>query len=144
MSFMDYFEQEFRSGFSRLILCLLSVSGVVLVIACLNLASMMIVQGASRTPEIGIRMALGVTRKEIMLLVFRQGSVSTLVGLGCGLIVGLGLAHLLRSMIAKVSPVDPISIGVTILVLALTSVLAGWIPARRAAKVDPMVALRCE
>jgi putative ABC transport system permease protein len=127
-----------------LILCLLSVSGVVLVIACLNLASMMIVQGASRTPEIGIRMALGVTRKEIMLLVFRQGSVSTLVGLGCGLIVGLGLAHLLRSMIAKVSPVDPISIGVTILVLALTSVLAGWIPARRAAKVDPMVALRCE
>ena len=99
---------------------------------------------ASRTPEIGIRMALGATRKEIMLLVFRQGSVSTLVGLGCGLIVGLGLAHLLQSMIAKVSPVDPISIGVTILVLALTSVLAGWIPARRAAKVDPMVALRCE
>jgi predicted permease len=99
---------------------------------------------ASRTPEIGIRMALGATRKEIMLLVFRQGSVSTVVGLGCGLAAGLGLAHLLRSMIINVSPVDPISIGVTIMVLALTSVLAGWLPARRAARIEPMEALRCE
>jgi len=99
---------------------------------------------ASRTPEIGVRMALGATRGEIMLLVFRQGSVSTLVGLGCGLAAGLGLAHLLRSMIINVSPVDPISIGVTIIVLALTSVLAGWIPAHRAAKIDPMEALRYE
>ena len=99
---------------------------------------------AHRIPEIGIRMALGATRKEIMLLVFRQGGVSTLVGLGCGLAAGLGLAHLLRSMIVNVSPVDPISIGVTIMVLALTSVLAGWLPARRAAKIDPMAALRYE
>jgi predicted permease len=99
---------------------------------------------ASRTPEIGIRMALGATRKDVMFLVFRQGSLLTLVGLGCGLIAGLGLAHLLRSMFLNVSPVDPISIGVTIVVLALTSVLAGVIPARRAAKIDPMEALRYE
>ncbi len=99
---------------------------------------------ASRTPEIGIRMALGATRKEIMLLVFRQGSLLMLVGLVCGLFVGLGLAHLLRSMIINVNPVDPISIGVTIVVLAMTSVLAGVIPARRAAKIDPMEALRYE
>jgi ABC-type lipoprotein release transport system permease subunit len=51
---------------------------------------------------------------------------------------------LLRSMIINVSPVDPISIGVTIMVLALTSVLAGWLPARRAARIEPMEALRCE
>lgn len=99
---------------------------------------------ASRTPEIGIRMALGATRKEIMLLVFRQGSAATLVGLGCGLLVGLGLAHLLRSMIVNVGPVDPISIVVTIVTLALVSLLASYLPARRAAKVDPMVALRYE
>ncbi len=99
---------------------------------------------ASRTPEIGIRMSLGATRQEIMLLVFRQGSLSTLVGLGCGLAAGLALAHLLRSMFVNVSPVDPISIGVTIVVLALTSVLAGVIPARRAARIDPMEALRYE
>ncbi len=99
---------------------------------------------ASRTPEIGIRMALGASRKDVMLLVLRQGAVSTLLGLGLGLGAGLGLAHLLRSMFLNVSPLDPISIGVTIVVLALTSVLAGWIPARRAVRIDPMEALRYE
>jgi putative ABC transport system permease protein len=99
---------------------------------------------ASCTPEIGIRMALGATRKDIMLLVFRQGSQLTLLGLGCGLAGGLALAHLLRSMILNVSPVDPVSIGATIVVLALTSVLAGMIPALRAARIEPMEALRYE
>ena len=121
------------------------ISGVTaLFLAALGIYAIKCYVVASRTPEIGVRMALGATRKEIMLLVFRQGSVSTLVGLGCGLAAGLGSAHLLRSMIVNVSPVDLISIGVTIIVLALTSVLAGWIPARRAARVDPMVALRYE
>jgi len=99
---------------------------------------------ASRTPEIGIRMALGASHKDVMLLVLREGAVSTLLGLVLGLAAGLGLAHLLRSMFLNVSPIDPISIGVTILVLALTSVLAGWIPARRAVRIDPMEALRYE
>ena len=99
---------------------------------------------ASRTPEIGTRMALGATRKDIMLLVFRQGSVLTLAGLGFGLIAGVALAHLMRSLFVNVSPLDPISIGATIVVLALTSVLAGVIPALRAAKIEPMEALRYE
>jgi predicted permease len=99
---------------------------------------------ASRTPEIGIRMALGASRRDVMLLVLREGAVSTLLGLVLGLAAGLGLAHLLRSMFLNVSPIDPISIGVTIAVLALTSVLAGAIPARRAVKIDPMEALRYE
>ena len=99
---------------------------------------------SSRTPEIGIRKALGATRRDIILMVFREGGILTLVGLGCGLVAGLGLAYLLRSMLINVSPVDPISIGVTVVVLALTSLLAGMFPARRAAKVDPMEALRYE
>ena len=99
---------------------------------------------ASRTPEIGIRKALGATRTDVILLVFRQGSVPTLVGLGVGLSAGLGLAHLMRSMFVNVSPIDPTSIGVTVVVLALTSVLAGVMPARRAAKIEPMEALRYE
>jgi len=99
---------------------------------------------ASRTPEIGIRIALGARRKDIMLLVFRQGSLLTLVGLGCGLAAGLSLAHMLRSMFINVNTLDLISISVTIVVLALTSVLASAIPARRAAKIDPMEALRYE
>ena len=99
---------------------------------------------ASRTPEIGTRMALGATRKDIMLMVFRQGSCLTLMGLGCGLVVGLAVAHLLRSMIINVSPVDPVSIIATIAVLALASFLAGLIPALRAARIEPMEALRYE
>ena len=99
---------------------------------------------ASRTPEIGTRIALGATRKDVMLLVFRQGSLVTLVGLALGLGAALALGHLMRSMFVNVSPLDPISIGVTIVVLALTSVLAGVMPALRAAKIDPMEALRYE
>jgi len=99
---------------------------------------------ASRTAEIGIRMALGASRRDVMLLVFRQGAVSTLVGLVLGLGAGLGLAHLLRSMFVNVSALDPISIGVTVVILALTSALASAIPARRAVRIDPMEALRYE
>jgi predicted permease len=99
---------------------------------------------ASRTGEIGIRMALGASRRDVMLLVFRQGSVSTLVGLVLGLGAGLGLAHLLRSLFVNISPLDPISIGVTVVILALTSTLACAIPARRAVGIDPMEALRYE
>ncbi len=99
---------------------------------------------ASRTAEIGIRMALGASRKDVMLLVLRQGSVSTLLGLALGLGAGLGLAHLLRSMFVNVNPLDPVSIGVTVVILALTSALASAIPARRAVRIDPMEALRYE
>jgi predicted permease len=99
---------------------------------------------ASRTPEIGIRKALGATRRNIILMVFREGSVLMLIGLGVGILVGLGLARLMESMFYDVSPVDPVSIVVTIVVLVLASLLAGLIPAHRAAKIDPMEALRYE
>jgi putative ABC transport system permease protein len=99
---------------------------------------------ASRTPEIGIRKALGATRGDIMLMVLREGSRLMLLGLGLGLTLGLGIAHLVRTMFYNVSPVDPLSIIVTIVILASASLLAGLIPARRAAKVDPMEALRYE
>ncbi len=99
---------------------------------------------ASRTPEIGIRKALGATRRDVIVLVFREGSTLVLFGLGVGLALGLGLAHLARAMFYNVRPVDPVSIVVTVAVLTLASLLASYLPARRAAKVDPMVALRCE
>ena len=117
---------------------------MVLFLAALGIYAVKGYMVASRTPEIGIRMALGASRKDVMLLVFRQGGVSTLIGLACGLVGGLALAHLLRSMIINVNPIDPISIAVTMLVLVLTVLLAGGIPARRAARIDPMEALRYE
>ena len=99
---------------------------------------------ASRTPEIGIRMALGATRWDILALVFRQGAVATVVGLSLGVLLAAALASLIRSGLFGISPIDPVSIGATIVLLTATSLLAGYVPARRAARIDPMVALRYE
>ena len=99
---------------------------------------------ASRTPEIGIRKALGATQKDIMGIVFREGAVLTIMGLIIGLLMGLGIARLIGSMFYGIDPVDPVSIASTVLLLGLASLLAGYIPARRAAKIDPMEALRYE
>ena len=99
---------------------------------------------ASRTPEFGIRKALGATHGNIMGMVFREGFILTIAGLIIGLLLGLGTARLVRSMLYGISPVDPLSIALAVILLGLTSLLASYIPARRAAKVDPMEALRYE
>jgi predicted permease len=99
---------------------------------------------ASRTSEIGIRKALGAAGKDIMGMVLREGLMLTLVGLGFGLLLGLAGARLITGVLYGVSPADPVSIAVAVALLGVASLLASYIPARRAAKVDPMVALRCE
>jgi predicted permease len=99
---------------------------------------------ASRIPEIGIRMALGATRSNVMDMVLREGFVLTLVGLAFGLALALGAAHVVASKLYEVNTTDPISIVLAIILLGITSLLASYIPARRAAKIDPMEALRHE
>jgi putative ABC transport system permease protein len=99
---------------------------------------------ASRIPEIGIRKALGATRGNIMGMVFREGLALTIVGLLSGLLLGLGVARLIASKLYDVDTTDPISLIVTIALLCMASILAGYFPARRAAKIDPMKALRYE
>ena len=99
---------------------------------------------ASRTRDIGIRKALGATHGNIMSMVFREGLVLTIAGLIIGLLLGLGAARLIRSLLYGVDPVDPLSIAMAVILLGLTSMLASYIPARRAAKIDPMEALRYE
>ena len=99
---------------------------------------------ASRTPEIGIRMALGATRRDVLVLVLRQGAASTFVGLSIGILLAVVLARVIRSGLYGISPLDPMSIGTTVALLAVVSVMAGYLPARRAARIDPMVALRYE
>jgi ABC-type antimicrobial peptide transport system permease subunit len=99
---------------------------------------------ASRTPEIGIRMALGATGRSVLSLVLREGAALTLVGLFIGVLLACGVARVMSSALCGVDPIDPISIAATLVLLATASLLASYFPARRAAQVDPMVALRCE
>ena len=99
---------------------------------------------ATRTREIGVRMALGASRRSVLALVFRQNGVSTLVGLVFGVLLAIGLAPLIRGALYGISPVDPVSMAATVILLSMTSLLAGYIPARRAVRIDPMEALRVE
>jgi putative ABC transport system permease protein len=99
---------------------------------------------SEQTPEIGIRMALGAARSSVLAMVFRRGMITTLAGLALGMAMAAGFAHLIASMIYGVSERDPATfIGIPIALLAAAA-LAIYIPARRAMKIDPIVALRYE
>ena len=99
---------------------------------------------ARRTREIGIRMALGATRREVLWQMVREGSALTAAGLALGLLLAIGVAQLLSSMLYEVSSSDPlVFLGSTIL-LAAAATLAAYLPARRATRVEPTVALRHE
>ncbi|MFZ0819933.1 MAG: ABC transporter permease [Candidatus Acidiferrales bacterium] len=99
---------------------------------------------AQRTREIGIRIALGAQRGEVLALMMRQGAVLILAGIAVGVVASIALTRFLSSMLFGVAPTDPATFAVVAILLVSTAALACWIPARRAMRVDPMVALRHE
>jgi putative ABC transport system permease protein len=99
---------------------------------------------ARRTREFGVRLALGASPQQVCGLVVRQGLARIAVGLSAGLLLALVAGRILASMLLRVSPHDPRVLLTAALSLAITALLASWLPARRAARIDPIAGLRAE
>jgi ABC-type antimicrobial peptide transport system permease subunit len=124
---------------------LLGIFGALaLALATLGLYGVMSYAVTRRTREIGIRMALGARRADVLWLIVRQGMKLTFAGVFAGLLLGSGLTAVIASQLFGVSAADVVTLTGMSLALALVALLACWLPARRAAHVDPMVALRHE
>jgi putative ABC transport system permease protein len=119
-------------------------AAVALALACVGIYGVISYSVSQRTHEIGIRMALGARRENVLAMVIRHAVLLAGIGVAMGLIASLGLTRFIGGLLFGVKATDPLTYAATALVLSSTALLASYIPARRAAKVDPMEALRYE
>lgn len=119
-------------------------AGLALLLALVGVYGIVSYSVSRRTREIGLRAALGATRQQLLGLVLGQGVRLALGGVVVGLVAALGLTRFLRGLLFGVQPTDPVVLVAAALALGAVALLASWLPARRAAKIDPMVALRYE
>jgi len=119
-------------------------AALAMILAAVGLFGVIAYLVEQRSREIGVRMALGAQQRHVLGLVLREGLTLTAVGLAAGVTLALALAHLLKSLLYEVQPTDAGVIAVAALTLAVVTILAAFIPARRATRVDPMISLRAE
>jgi predicted permease len=131
-----------RRRFTTILLTLFS--GLALALAAVGIYGVMAYLVSQGTRELGIRMALGATQPAILRLVIRQGMVLALCGVGIGLIAAVAFGRLVSGLLFGVRSTDPVTFAAIALLLTAVALLASYIPARRAARIDPMISLRCE
>jgi putative ABC transport system permease protein len=113
-------------------------------LACVGIFGVMAYLVSQRTQEVGIRMALGAQRKDILGLLFGRGMRLMAMGIGAGVLAALALTRLMGQLLFDVSPTDPVTLSAVVLLLALMALIACYVPAVRAMRIDPMRALRTE
>ena len=144
VSTMDEYVDKSLTSTQFITLVLTAFSGVALLLASLGLYGVLSYQVRRRTREFGIRMALGASPRRLWRQIIRHGLVLTLLGILIGLPLAFAIAQLIAGLLFDVSPADPLIYASITTLFLIVAFLACLIPARRAMKVDPMTALRCE
>jgi putative ABC transport system permease protein len=131
-----------RSRFTMLVLAVFAA--LALILASVGIYGVIAYSVTQRTQEFGVRMALGASRRDVLRLVLRQGTRLTLLGIGLGIVAALIVTRLMATLLYGISATDPLTFTSVALLLALVALAACYIPAQRATRVDPIVALRYE
>jgi putative ABC transport system permease protein len=119
-------------------------AAIALALAAVGIYGVVTWNVTQRTREIGVRLALGANRSNVLLLVIGQAMRVVILGIALGVVGSLAMAHTLQSLLFGISAFDPLTFVGVVGLLAASALLACWLPARRATKVDPMIALRAE
>ncbi len=142
---LESFIASFSYAGPRFGFLLLTVFGAIgLVLVTIGVYSVLAYTTARRTHEIGIRMALGAEKRDVLRLVIRMGVGLVGLGVALGIVASLAVARVIATQLWGISAYDPITLGSVSALLLITGIVACWVPARRASRVDPLVALRYE